>query len=157
MSFSRYDIISLEKISGKEDEAGMHESRTLINGLIESEMDLGIPNTRIILGGFSQGAAMTLLTGLSSPIKLGGLVALSGYLPLLPKFTEYSSHANKQTPLFMGHGDADQVVRYNYGFDSSQYLKKAGYPVQFETYRGMGHSSCDQEFQDLVKFLQSRL
>lgn len=78
-----YDIISLERIVGQEDEVGMLESKSLIQELIDAELDLGIPNTRIIVGGFSQGAAMSLLTGLGSKIKLNGLAVLSGYLPNL--------------------------------------------------------------------------
>ncbi len=58
----------------------MLESKSLIQELIDAEFDLGIPNTRIIVGGFSQGAAMSLLIGLGSKIKLNGLAVLSGYL-----------------------------------------------------------------------------
>ncbi len=53
--------------------------------MIQEEIEAGIPNDRIFLGGFSQGAAMTLLTGLTTKYKLGGFIALSGYLPLQSK------------------------------------------------------------------------
>lgn len=58
--------------------------------LINVELDAGIPNNRIFLGGFSQGAATALLTGLTSPLKLGGLIAMSGYLPLASKIETVS-------------------------------------------------------------------
>ena len=48
-----YDIVSLERISGQEDETGMMESKKLVQQLIEQELDKGIPNSRIILGRFS--------------------------------------------------------------------------------------------------------
>ena len=152
-----YDIISLERIVGQEDEVGMLESKSLIQELIDAELDLGIPNTRIIVGGFSQGAAMSLLTGLGSKIKLGGLAVLSGYLPLGPKLASWQESANKETPIFMAHGSADPVVLYSNGKDSADRLIKSGYQVDFKTYSGMGHSSCNEELSDLVSFLKNRL
>ena len=68
-----------------EDEPGMLRTVSSLNQLITAEVDAGIPSDRIILGGFSQGAAMTLLTGLTSERKLGGLIVLSGWLPLRNK------------------------------------------------------------------------
>jgi predicted esterase len=77
-----YDIVSLDRIEAKQDKLGLSNSRDQINELLEHEISLGIPSSKIVLGGFSQGAAMSLLTGLSCQWKLGGIVALSGYLPL---------------------------------------------------------------------------
>ena len=58
-----------------------------LNELITAEVDAGIPADRIIIGGFSQGGAMSLLTGLSvSERKLAGVVCLSGWLPLHKTF-----------------------------------------------------------------------
>lgn len=63
----------------------LHSSR-LLNELISNEVDSGIDASRIVLGGFSQGGAMSLLTGLTSERKLGGVAVLSGWLPLHKKF-----------------------------------------------------------------------
>ena len=46
----------------------------------------GIPADRIVLGGFSQGGAMSLLAGLTTERKLGGIAVMSGWLPLRNKF-----------------------------------------------------------------------
>lgn len=62
-----------------------------LNQLITAEVDAGIPSDRIVLGGFSQGAAMSLLTGLTSERKLGGLIIMSGWLPLRTKFKAVST------------------------------------------------------------------
>lgn len=53
-----------------------------LNQLITAEVDEGIPAERIVLGGFSQGAGMSLLTGLTTERRLAGLAILSGWLPL---------------------------------------------------------------------------
>ena len=69
----------------------MLETRSTLEGLIKAEVEEGTPLDRIVLGGFSQGGTMTLLTGLTIPMKLGGMVILSGRLALKDKFKEVSS------------------------------------------------------------------
>ncbi|KAJ3066598.1 hypothetical protein HDU98_010109 [Podochytrium sp. JEL0797] len=149
-----YDIISLDHKVRKEDEKGMLETVERINKLITDEIASGIKSKRIVLGGFSQGAAMTLLTSLKSDIKLAGFVGLSGYLPLADKLAESHSDTNQWTPYFMGHGDSDEVVAYEWGRLSAEKMKDVlGRQVVFKTYRGMGHSTTNAELSDLAKFL----
>ncbi|KAI9334286.1 Phospholipase/carboxylesterase/thioesterase [Obelidium mucronatum] len=149
-----YDIISLDHRNRKEDEKGMLETVDKINQLIKDEIDSGIKSKRIVLGGFSQGSAMSLLASLKTDIKLAGIVGLSGYLPLADKAEELATSANQWTPIFMGHGDSDEVVAHQWGRLSADKLKDGlGRQVTFKTYRGMGHSSSNAEMMDLVKFI----
>jgi len=85
MKSVRFDIHSFD-FNAKEDEGGILESSRRLNEIISSEVDNGIDASRIVLGGFSQGGAMTLITGLTSERKLAGAVVLSGFLPLHTKF-----------------------------------------------------------------------
>lgn len=80
----RFDIEAFDFAS--EDEPGMLNAVRKLNELITAEVDAGIPADRIIIGGFSQGGAMSLLTGLTSERRLGGIVVMSGWLPLKAKF-----------------------------------------------------------------------
>jgi lysophospholipase-1 len=89
---SRFDIYSFG-FNAAEDEVGMMTSVELINELIKEEIHSGIDPSRIVLGGFSQGAAMTLLTALTSGFKLAGVVCLSGWLPLQHKINEVRYHS----------------------------------------------------------------
>ena len=73
----RYDIFDLDYALG-EDEAGILSSCAAIEKIIRQEIDSGIPASRIVLAGFSQGGAMSLFTGLITGFKLAGLVNLSG-------------------------------------------------------------------------------
>ena len=57
-----------------------------VNGLIRQEVDNGIPSDRIVVGGFSQGCVLSLLTGLTSEYKFGGVIGCSGWLALAEKF-----------------------------------------------------------------------
>jgi predicted esterase len=82
---------------------------------------------------------MSLFTGVTTPHKLGGIFGLSSYLVLGDKikdFVKESSDANKDTPIFMGHGDADDLVRYSWGQQTADVLRKElGHKVEFKTYQ----------------------
>jgi len=69
----------------------MLKSVGMIRELIKHEIDVnGIDPSRIVLGGFSQGGTMSLLTALTGPHKLAGIVVLSGWLPLRHRFKAVS-------------------------------------------------------------------
>lgn len=99
-------------------------------------MKKGIKSDRIVLGGFSQGGAMSLFTGLTSDVKIGGIFGLSCYVVLGDKFKEFipKEFPNKDTPVFMGHGDVDSIVKYEYGVQSADALKAMGVSVDFRKY-----------------------
>lgn len=65
---------------------------TQLNKLISTEISSAdLEANRIIIGGFSQGGAMSLLTGLTNERKLGGVAVMSGWLPLRHKFQSVGS------------------------------------------------------------------
>ena len=64
----------------------MLETVRSLNALVSDEIDGGLLASRVVVGGFSQGATMSLLTGLTSERQLGGIVCLSGWTPLREKF-----------------------------------------------------------------------
>jgi predicted esterase len=129
---------SLSSLGGRsEDTAGIASSQAFFHQLIASEVAKGIPSERIILGGFSQGGAMSLYAGLTAPHKLGGIFGLSCYLLLRESILNSiaaAGDANKQTKIFMGHGDADQTVKYEFGQLTAEKVKSWGYNVDFKTY-----------------------
>jgi acetyl esterase/lipase len=128
---------SPEAWAAAQDEPGLLKSRTYFNTLISEQIAQGIPSSRIVLGGFSQGGAMALLTGLTSPEKLAGIFALSCYLPLAHKIKELlpaDPWTNKDTAVFMAHGDADAVVKYEFGERSAMQLRELGMQVEFNKY-----------------------
>jgi len=132
-----YDIKSLSTLSDREeDTAGITKSRDYFHDLIDQEIAQGIAANRIVLGGFSQGGAMSLLSGVTSKNQLGGIFGLSCYLLLQKKIKDLipESNPNQNTPIFMGHGDADQVVAHKWGQMSADELTKHGFKVDFKTY-----------------------
>lgn len=107
-----------------------------MNGLIQAEIDAGIPANRIVLGGFSQGGAIALLAGLTAKVKLAGVVGLSTWLPLDAKFPSLvqESDFNHDTPIYMAHGTADVVVPTALGQMSYELLKRQNFPVTMKLF-----------------------
>jgi len=150
--YDLYDL-SLEK---DEDERGMEKSSTFINKLIEEQILLGIKPEKIIVGGFSQGAAMSFYLGLKHPEKLGGIAALSGYLPLKERLLESINNDLKSIPIFMGHGLYDNVIDIKIANSSFEKLSNKLSAVGFEKY-DMGHELCEKEIDDLSIFFNQSL
>ncbi|KAH8118660.1 Phospholipase/carboxylesterase [Phellopilus nigrolimitatus] len=148
----------------EEDESNMLQAVRGLNTLISTEIDNGIPASRIVLGGFSQGGATSLLTGLTSERKIGGIACLSGWLPLKHKFKAMASDHAKLIPIFWGHGTHDPLVRFDMATASTQFLKRDlgvktatnedQVGLSFHSYEGEGHTACIEELGDLQAWLK---
>lgn len=150
-----YDILVSDLVR-REDESGLRASQAQIEALIAREKARGIPASRIILAGFSQGCAMTLQTGLRHPEPLAGLMCLSGYLPLADKTAAERTPASLQTPIFMAHGTADPVVQIARAQQSRDLLTGMGYKVEWHEYM-MQHSLCQEEIDAIGAWLKKVL
>ena len=147
-----YDILGLDSHQQREDEAGLRQSQALVDGLIAKEKARGIPASRIVLAGFSQGCAMTLMTGLRHHERLAGLVGLSGYLPLAAKAEAERHAANRDVPIFLAHGTADPVIPIARARQSRDVLSAMGHAAEWHEYP-MPHSVCAEEIRDLNRWL----
>ena len=142
-----YDILGND-LQRQEDEAGLRASQAEIEALIERERQRGIDASRIVLMGFSQGCAVSLLTGLRYPERLAGIVGLSGYLPLAASTAAERSAANADVPIFLAHGRLDPIVTFARGAASRDALRALGHDVEWHEYP-MEHSVCLEEITDL--------
>jgi phospholipase/carboxylesterase len=148
-----YDILSLDAPEPREDEAGLRRSQALVETLLAREKARGIPARRIVLAGFSQGCAMTLMTGLRHAERLAGLLCLSGYLPLAAKAEAERHDANRDVPIFMAHGTHDPVIPIARARASRDALVRLGHPVEWHEYP-MPHSVCAEEVRDIAAFMK---
>ena len=147
-----YDILGLDARERREDEQGLRESQALVEALIEREKERGIPAARIVLAGFSQGCAMTLMTGLRHRERLAGLVGLSGYLPLAAATDDERHDANRDVPIFLAHGTGDPMIPIVRARQSRDALVAMGHAVEWHEY-AMPHSVCAAEIDDLTRWL----
>ena len=150
-----YDITGAELVR-REDEAGLRASQQEVEAFIAREKARGIPASRIILAGFSQGCAMTIQTGLRHPETLAGMICLSGYVPLADKLPAERTEASLATPIFMAHGRHDNVVPFARAQQSRDVLVALGYQVEWHEYT-MQHSVCLEEVQQLSAWFQKIL
>ncbi|MBV8805747.1 MAG: carboxylesterase, partial [Sinobacteraceae bacterium] len=146
-----YDIVSLDR-RAHQDEAGIRASGAIVDELIRRENQRGIPTQRIVLGGFSQGGAISLFAGPRYPEKLAGIMGLSCYMLLEDLLPAERTRVNFQTPVFLAHGTQDPVVDIQRGTEAKQLLEAGGYPVEWHTYP-MPHSVCPQEAEDIAAWL----
>jgi phospholipase/carboxylesterase len=146
-----YDILALDR-KGTEDASGFMDTDRAIRELIAREVARGIPATRIVLAGFSQGGAVSLYTAPRLGEALAGVIALSCYLPREVTFAAERTPANDRTPIFMAHGQGDPMIPIMLGLKSRDFLLKEGYPVEWHDYP-MTHSVCPEEVADIRNFL----
>jgi phospholipase/carboxylesterase len=147
-----YDLLTFDR-DAPEDEAGIRASAAAIEKLIAREVERGLAIDRIMLAGFSQGGAMALFTALRQPEPLAGVIALSAYLPL----AEAVANERRGTlPIFMAHGEVDDVVPINFARNSRRKLAQWGYDVSWHEY-SMAHTVTVEELADIGAFLKTVL
>jgi len=150
---SWFDLKSLDP-AGSEDEEGIKKAADAVRKIIQDEINAGIQPERIVLGGFSMGGALALYTGLSSPPLLGGIIGLSCWIPMHKTFP-YSGL--QRPPVLQCHGEADPLVHYTFGLLTSTLLKSQLPKYTFKSYPNLGHSSAEQELEDVKGFLKETL
>jgi len=146
-----YDILQMG--GGPEDEAGIRESQGLLEKLISTQKQQGIPARKIVLAGFSQGGAIALQTALRHGERLAGAMALSTYLPLARTLAGERAAINSDLPVLMAHGTYDPMIPMVRAMQSRDVLQALGYPVEWREYP-MPHSVCPQEIADIAQFLE---
>eukprot|EP00937_MAST-01D_sp_MAST-1D-sp2_P004664 g4664.t1 len=163
---SWYDILG-EADRASETCDGLDESRAAIEALLRREMEEGaVPLSRVVIGGFSQGGALALWTGLQLQGGVGagrgepragavpaGVLCMSGYMPRPGAFKCDA----EPPPVLFCHGDADPMVKFEYAEAARDALASAGADVTFERYRGMEHCACREEIDDVGAWLEARL
>lgn len=152
---SWYDILEMS-LARKVDIEGIYQSSTLIEQLINKEINKGIATENILLAGFSQGGVIALHTALRFADKLAGVMALSSYLPTIDQVKTEASIENQAIPIFMAHGTMDPMVDIQIAKQAFQGLEQLNYPVSWQEYP-MQHSVCMEEVADISTFIKTVL
>jgi phospholipase/carboxylesterase len=146
-----YDIARLGEAGG-ENEADVRSAALSVAALIDREGARGVPVSRVVLMGFSQGGAMALHVGTRHPERLLGIVVLSGYEVLADQRAEESA-ANGETPIVFCHGTEDPVVPIARG--RAAYRTHAGPGRSWHEFP-MQHEICAEEMDLLRGWLEAR-
>ena len=154
-----YDIMSLDR-NDNQDEDGIRESVGYLRGLIDRELDRGIPQSKIIIAGFSQGGAIAIYAALTLTSELGGLIALSTYMPLEKTFIDLAKNSTKiqssKLPIFIAHGSYDPVIPLGYGEKTKLLIERFGYTVDWHEYP-IEHSVSQREIKDIGQWISGVL
>ncbi|ETI28747.1 hypothetical protein G647_01198 [Cladophialophora carrionii CBS 160.54] len=147
-----------------DDEAGIMRSVDVLDQLVEQEIENGTPPERILVGGFSQGCAVSLVWGLTGRLrnKVAGVLCLSGYLPLRDRIAELRNEravgANEKDAKqwFYVHGTMDMLVPLKMFIQGNEDLIKwvDRENIDGHVYQGMGHSTNSAELRDMLAFFE---
>ncbi|KAK4619593.1 Acyl-protein thioesterase 1 [Fulvia fulva] len=152
-----------------EDEEGMLETRTYLESIVEAVHASGVPLDRIVLGGFSQGCAMSLLLHLTSSKysgKLAGVAGLLGWAPLcdgkdrleeLRKEGGLGARVESKTLVFLGRGTKDPLVprrAWRYTQEKVKELCAEGTEVECREYEGLEHTLNGAVLRDMCVWLE---
>lgn len=149
-----YDIL----VAGFErqiDRAQLLQSVDNILDLIETQIDLGIPENRIVIAGFSQGGAVAFHIALFEKIKFAGLLALSTYIAD-KELSDYSVNPNQSLPIMVMHGEQDDVVPMVLAQQSVELIKEIGFDPEFKTY-SMNHGVHPEQLREISKWFRKVL
>lgn len=148
-----FDILSLNR-EDDQDEAGIEYAANKLCQFIDHLSQEGESSESIYLLGFSQGGALALFSGLHAPWRLGGVIALSTYMPMINQI-DTDALMNEDLPIFMAHGRFDDVVFPEWGQKSHQKLLEWGYEPEFREY-AMDHSIVLEELNDISEWILSK-
>jgi phospholipase/carboxylesterase len=150
-----YDLLSLDR-SKNANEDDILTTVTWINKMIDDEIESGTPSEKILLAGFSQGGVIALHTGLRYPKKLGGIMALSTYIPFADNLLGAVPDVQKGMAIFAAHGQQDPVIPFASWQDYVPQLEAKGFDVEAHSYQ-MEHSVNMEEINDISAWLQKTL
>jgi phospholipase/carboxylesterase len=146
-----YDIVG-DTLLARQDSPGIKQSAAIVKHNIQLLCAQGFLEENIYLAGFSQGAAISLYTGILSEVKIGGIIALSGYLPLMHELS-----CARNVPMFVAAGSFDMVVQPAWTDASVTWLKQHACDVITYKSYPMDHSVCQDEMRDISAWLDTKL
>jgi phospholipase/carboxylesterase len=149
-----YDIIELN-LEAEEDQVGITASMNALESLINSKFK-HIDPSRILLAGFSQGGAQVLHTLLHGKVPIGGVIALSTYLPLRHLAPEANKDRVVGHQIFMSHGSKDEVLPPEIGDLARGILLTLGAKIRWRSYP-VAHEICDEQIRDIREWILQKL
>jgi predicted esterase len=129
------------------NEPGLSSGLWVIDRLLQDVAARGVPQRRVILLGFSQGACLAAEYAVRHPARLGGVVVLSGGL-IGPPGTQWNYDGSfAGTPVLLGCSDRDPHIPRERVADSARVFERMGATVTERIYPGLGHQVNEDELE----------
>lgn len=138
------------------NEPNLSSALNTVGNLVSELNDAGIPNAKIMILGFSQGACLAVEYAARNPQRYGGVVALSGGLIGAEGELEGYAGSLDDTPVFIGCSDVDFHIPVERVYESTEILTKLGAKVDERIYEGMGHT-VNQDEVEVVRAMLANL
>ena len=132
-----------------EDDEGITKSKEQIKSSLIPYID---PNKKTYLGGFSQGAALSLSMGISDDIRCDAIVAISGYVPSSSSL----EINNKDADIYVAHGSKDTTISIETHHKSVAFLKEKGLNMH-EFVDDCGHTISKEMISNLTDWFYKKL
>ncbi len=142
------------EVGAKDDPERLQAGVAAVEQHVKNLNAKGIPNEKIILGGFSQGGAIALLAAYQATTTYAGCVGLSAWLTLPDQWKV--SDAAQKTPMYWGHGTYDDKVVFAQQAFGVGKLREQGVDIKDETYQ-IGHSTHPKEMRSFADFVDQRI
>jgi predicted esterase len=121
------------------------ESSKTLDLIIENKLKTNL-SSKIYIGGFSQGAALSIFYGLKMIHKIHGVVSFSGFVP---KFNYQNTTITK--PILKIHGIYDDIINFQTSENTFDLLNFSN--LVSKSYN-MGHEVIEDQVVDLLSFLK---
>ncbi|MHA6252199.1 alpha/beta hydrolase [Oceanobacillus sp. CAU 1775] len=110
---------------------------------------------KVFLGGFSQGAILSMALGLTMGNKVKGVMAFSGYIPEFVK-EDYAVQTDSNLEVFISHGEADPIFPLYWGEANRDFFSELGVAVEFHAYPD-SHTISANNYRDFRMWLDKQL
>ena len=152
-AWAELDFQNIGKLP-KPDQMKIHQEKAF-ESIEHCIKKLDLDPNRINLLGFSQGASLSIYSGLKNPNSFNSVVALSGFFPVKEISLEVDREAVRGLELFMGHGRLDPVVPIGLGHDTKNGLIDIGVNPNYNEYDSE-HTISNECLNDILKWLEER-
>ena len=146
---SWYPLPSTLNGSVVEDDEGIMNSKKIIAEALHDHIDI---DKRLFLGGFSQGAALSLSMGLNNDMKSDGIIAISGYVPSASKI----NIVDHSKDIYVAHGKNDTTISIETHENSIRFLEKNNLSYT-EYLDDCGHTISKAMIGSLSEWMYNRL
>ena len=137
------------------NEPGLSSGLTVLESLVARAEAAGIPRTKIVLLGFSQGACLALEFAARNPTTYAAVVGLSGGLIGPPGTSRHYPGSLDGTPVFLGCSDIDPHIPLDRVNESADVFARMGARVDKRIYPGMAHTIIAAEIDAVDTLLTS--
>jgi phospholipase/carboxylesterase len=133
------------------------QSNQILSSFIDELLKkFNLPDKKLFLLGFSQGAMMSIYQGLTRKEEIAGVIAYSGKVILPISLSEYSQDILSKPHIALFHGKKDTIVVFDNFLQSKDVLRRFDIPFEAHEFENLEHQIIAEEIEITKKFILKR-